>query len=79
MKRLDYSRDAIITYASAKDGWRHVAILPMALGGRCSGPVALAAIWRYGDMAIWHIRVAQTAFILFSTFLDLRPASDASD
>jgi hypothetical protein len=51
MKRLDYSRDAIIKYASAKDGWRHVAILPMALGGRCGGPVALAAIWRYGDMA----------------------------
>jgi hypothetical protein len=25
------------------------------------------------------IRVAQTAFILFSTFLDLRPVSDASD
>jgi hypothetical protein len=24
-------------------------------------------------------RVAQTAFILFSTFLDLRPVSDASD
>jgi hypothetical protein len=26
-----------------------------------------------------NIRVAQTAFILFSTFLDLRPVSDASD
>jgi hypothetical protein len=26
-----------------------------------------------------RIRVAQTAFILFSTFLDLRPVSDASD
>jgi hypothetical protein len=25
------------------------------------------------------IRVAQTAFILFSTFLELRPVSDASD
>jgi hypothetical protein len=25
------------------------------------------------------VRVAQTAFILFSTFLDLRPVSDASD
>jgi hypothetical protein len=30
----------------------------------------------YHDLAI---RVAQTAFILFSTFLDLRPVSDASD
>jgi hypothetical protein len=27
----------------------------------------------------YKIRVAQTAFILFSTFLDLRPVSDASD
>jgi hypothetical protein len=26
-----------------------------------------------------EMRVAQTAFILFSTFLDLRPVSDASD
>jgi hypothetical protein len=26
-----------------------------------------------------HIRLAQTAFILVSTFLDLRPVSDASD
>jgi hypothetical protein len=35
-------------------------------------------------VATYHIlgydnRVAQTAFILFSTFLDLRPGSDASD
>jgi hypothetical protein len=31
------------------------------------------------DSPIPPIRVAQTAFILFSTFLDLRPVSDASD
>jgi hypothetical protein len=39
--------------------------------------------WKSLPLLIEHIkndmRVPQTAFILFSTFLDLKPASDASD
>jgi hypothetical protein len=57
--------------------WAHVRLLGLFRGHHKSPGKRRAHTQLLGQRR--YIRGAQTAFILFSTFLDLRPASDASD